>query len=229
MDEKEEVVVSPEKLRKLRNLKYFREWTDEQIIDYIKNRKKNDVPPPNPVDIVKEIPAAEEDKKEITLNEKEYNEMFRKYFNKYKKELDVDMNKANDIESLRALVRFIIQAEQVDKAIFNEQRKDNPNTLVLKHLGDFQRTVQQNVNEIQDRLGISRKQRKEKQVDSLPVYIKGIQDKAKKFWERSTTPVRCEKCRIELGRYWLNFPDTIKNVHFELICENCKETIIYDR
>lgn len=226
MEEKEqEIIVSPEKLRKLRNLKYFRDWTDDQIIEWAKNRKKNEPPPPSPVSIVEEIPT--DDKQEIELDEKQYEIKYKKYLAQYRKELGVDMNNANDAESLRALARYIIQHEQVNKAIFNEQKKKEPHPQTLKGLGDFQRTVQQNINEIQDRLGVSRKQRKEKQIDSVPLYIKDLQNKAKKFWERSTVPIKCEKCHIELARYWLNFPDMVQKIHFELKCDNCKEIIIY--
>lgn len=225
-EEKEEIpVVSPEKLRKLRNLKYFRDWTDDQIIEWAKQRKKNEPPPPSPTSITSEIPVV--DKETVSMDAEEYDKKYKKYLAQYRKELGVDMNNTNDAESLRSLVRYVIQHEQVNIGIFNEQKKPVPNTKVLKDLGDFQRTVQQNINEIQDRLGISRKQRKEKQVDSVPLYIKGIQDKAKKFWERSTLPVRCERCHIELARYWLNFPDMVQKVHFELRCDNCKEIVIY--
>src|SRR5260221_13115472 len=95
-EEVQEIIVSPEKLRKLRNLKYFRDWTDEQIIEWAKNRKKNDVPPPSPIDIVKDIPVANPG--DIVIDEQEYENKFKKYLTKYKKELAVDMNNANDAE-----------------------------------------------------------------------------------------------------------------------------------
>lgn len=220
----EEFIISEAKLRKLRNLKYFRDWTDEQIILSIKNKEKGKAPP-NPADIIAEIPVGKD--APPTLDEEEYKKKFNTYLSKYRKEFGVDMNDANDAESLRSLVRYIIQQELVDKAIITEQMKPSPYPATLKGLGDFQRTLQQNINEVTTNLGISRKTRKEKQVDDIPQYIKMIQDKAAAFWERKTVPVRCEKCRIELARYWINFPDTVGKISFELECDKCKEKVIY--
>jgi len=222
-----EEIISAAKLKRLRNLKYFREYTDDQIIEWVKNKEKNKVPPADPKDIISDS-APEEVKGALDINLDEYKKTFDAYLKKYRKEFGVDINDANDAESLRALVRYIIQQELIDKAILTEANKSSgahPGT--LKALGDFQRTVQQNVNEIQDKLGISRKVRKDKQVDDIPQYLKGLQKKAAAFWERSTVPVRCQNCRIELARYWLNFPDIVDSVTFKLTCDKCKEKIIY--
>lgn len=222
-----EEIVSAAKLKRLRNLKYFRDYTDDQIIAYVKNKEKNKVPPADPKDIISdEAPAEVKEVLDVSLDE--YKKKFETYLKKYRKEFGVDINDANDAESLRALVRYIIQQELIDTAILKESSKASgahPGT--LKALGDFQRTVQQNVNEIQDKLGISRKMRKDKQVDDIPQYLKGLQKRAAEFWERSTVPIRCEKCRIELARYWLNFPDIVDSVTFQLTCDKCKEKIIY--
>lgn len=220
-----EEIISATKLKKLRNLKYFRDYTDDQIIQWVKNKEKNKVPPPNPNDIISDAPP--EVQGELELPAEDYEKLFDTYLKKYRKEFAVDINDANDASSLRAMVRYIIQQELVDKAILKEASKPQPHPGTLKALGDFQRTIQQNLNEIQDKLGISRKQRKEKQVDDIPQYITALKKKAKDFWERSTVPVRCEKCKIELARYWLNFPDTVKTIKFELECDKCHEKIVY--
>jgi hypothetical protein len=219
-------IISAAKLKRLRNLKYFRDYTDDQIIAYVKNKDKNKVPPVNPADIISDAPD-EVQTAVADINLEEFKKKFDTYLKKYRKEFGVDINDANDAESLRSLVRYVIQQELIDTAILKESSKTSPHPGTLKALGDFQRTVQQNVNEIQDKLGISRKIRKDKQVDDIPQYIKSLQDKAAKFWERSTVPIRCEKCRIELARYWVNFPDTVTTVRFEMTCDKCKEKIIY--
>lgn len=223
-----EEIISAAKLKKLRNLKYFRDYTDDQIIQWVKNKEKNKVPPPNPSDIISDLPPeAQSTDAALSLNKEEYKKLFDNYLKRYRKEFGVDINDANDAESLKSLVRYVIQQELINDAILLESNKKPPHPGTLKAFSDFQRTVQQNVNEIQDKLGISRKARKDKQVDDIPQYINQLQKKAKDFWERSTVPIRCEKCRIELARYWLNFPDTVKKVSFELQCDKCKEKIIY--
>lgn len=238
----EEFTISEAKLKKLKNLKFFKykndiydPWTDEEITAHIKGRQKGQRPPSAP-EVVGDLPPAAQ--QQVAMDEKELQKKFDRYLLKYRKEFGVDLNEANDIESLRAYVRYVIQSEMVDKAILTEQSKPSPYTKTLKELGDFQRTLQQNMNEIQDRLGISRKQRKDKQVDDIPQYINEIQQKAKNFWNRKTVPVVCEKDRIELARIWLNFEDVITvkdniethhtpSIRYEGMCPKCHEMIVY--
>jgi hypothetical protein len=228
-DEKEqespipEDIISEAKLKKLKNLKFFRDWSNEQIIEWVKNKKKNEVPPVEPP-ALGEIPGVQS-----SYNEEEYKKQYNQYLQRYKKEYSVDMNDANDAEALKSLVRYIIQLELVDTNILKEQHARNPQHQVLKGLGDFQRSVQMNINELQEKLGITRKARKQQQVDDFPKYVQLIQKKAKDFWERKTVAVRCEKCKIELARYWLNFVDKTELVRFEIQCEKCGEKVLYSQ
>lgn len=224
----EEIVVSESKLKKLKNLKYFRangpskrDWSNEEIIEWVRNKKRNEVPPIEPP-ALGEIPGVVE-----TFNQEEYKKQYNQYLLKYKKEYSVDMNDANDAEALKALVRYVIQLELVDTNILREQHSSAPSHQVLKGLGDFQRSVQMNINELQEKLGITRKARKQQQVDDFPKYVMAIQKKAKDLWERKTVPVRCETCKIELARYWLNFADKVHLIRFEITCEKCKEKVFY--
>lgn len=229
-EEKEKKPISEAKMRKLRNLKYFRDWSEEQIQEWYRLRHGDDeAPPEKPPEIQKaeQQQASTESPVEASFNPEEYKKKFNTYINRYKKEYAVDMNEANDAEALRALVRYLIQLERADEIIMEEQASKSPDHRILKGLGDFQRSIQMNVNELQDKLGISRKQRKEKQVDDIPEYIRGIRKKALDFWNRKTVPVRCEKCKIELARYWLNFPDKVTKVNFEVICEKCGTDISF--
>lgn len=218
-------IVSDQKIKRMRNLKFFRDYTDDQIREWASKRQKGQKPPINPADITTGTPIPPDEA--AGMDEEEFKKKTQTYLNKYKKEYGVDMNDSNDAESLRQLVRLIIQLELIDHSILVEQHKKNPNHTALKGYGDFQRSVQQSVNEIQTSLGISRKARKEKQVDDIPEFIAGVRKKALDFWERKTVPIKCERCRIELARYWLNFPDMVQGIRFELTCDKCKEKIIY--
>jgi ribosomal protein L44E len=228
MDEREEETPIPEdiisevKLKKLKNLKYFREWSNDQIIEWVRNKKKDEVPPVEPPDLGN-VPGGIKPQ----FDAEEYKKKFNTYLQKYKREYAVDMNDANDAEALTALVRYKIQLELINDNILNEQHEKHPNHQVLKGLGDFQRSVQMNINELQEKLGITRKARKQQQVDDFPKYVSTIQKKAKDLWNRKTVAVRCEKCHIELARYWLNFADQTKKVQFEIVCDKCKEEVHY--
>lgn len=230
MEEEEKKPVSEAKLRKLRNLKYFRDWDDEQIQEWYRLRHGDDeAPPPEPPILSGNTQTTDSDTivPEPSLNAEDYKKKFNSYLNRYKKEYAVDMNEANDAEALRSLVRFLIQLERADEVSNEELAQKTPDHRVLKGLGDFQRSLQMNINELQGQLGISRKQRKEKQVDDIPQYIREIRQKAKEFWTGKTVPVRCEKCKIELARYWLNFPDRTKKINFELTCDKCGTGVSY--
>lgn len=218
----EEEEISDVKVRKLKNLKMFRNMSDEEVRQYIRNRPK--VSKPTEPLFVKE----ETKTPEMEYDEEEYRKKYKEYMRKYLKEYGVDMNDANDAQALESLVKLIIQFEVIDENIMKLQRTKGFDSRTLKNMGDYQRSVQTSITELQDRLGISRKMRKEKQVDDIPQYIRELQLKARDFWNRTTTSVRCQKCQVELARYWLNFPDRVEEVSFHIVCDKCQEKLIYN-
>jgi len=215
--------LSPDKLIKIKNLKMFKNMSDDEIQEYFKNRKSNKPEPPAPLVQPEDGDLAAQ----LEYDKAEYEKKYKTYMQRYKKEYDADMNDANDVQALEALVRFVIQIEVIDENVRNLQKSKNFDSRTLKNMGDFQRSVQMSINELQDRLGISRKSRKDRQADDFPAYVKQIQKKASEFWKRTTNPVTCQKCQIELARFWLNFPDNVDVAHFEIMCEKCKEKVVY--
>jgi hypothetical protein len=204
------------KINRMRNLAMFKGKTDGEILEYIL-RKEGEKR-------VKEIPVREE-----SLS---YNARYKRLIDRFQTEYGVDMNESNDTEALKLLVKHTLQLETLDLQIRNLQEKEamtNEDTRTLKNLADVQRSLVTSVTELQDRLGISRKARKEKQADDVPQFLEGLKAKAQDFFDRKTVQVRCEKCQIELGRYWLNFPKRPSKIRLELVCERCEETILYAR
>lgn len=201
------------KLKRLRNLRMFHGKSDEEIIAYLQNREPK--PEPEPEDAVP------------VDDDVAYDRKFKSRFNKLKEEYAVDMNESNDVETLRQLVRVVIQLETIDKTFRKIEKAGD--TRELKNLSDVQRALIQSTNDLQDKLGISRRQRKEKTVDDIPQYVAMLKEKARKVWDRETVAVRCEKCEIELARYWLNFPKKTNKLSFEGECWKCGERVIYNR
>jgi hypothetical protein len=211
-------LITPARLNRMRNLKPYRGKTDEELIEIIKNR-----------------PA-----RTPTIRKKsaqDYDTVFAERLAVLQKEFAVDMNQSNDVETLKSLVRHQIQLEKVNTDIDTVQRKDSltvDDYKNLKALGDFQRTITTSVNEFQDKLGISRKQRKEKAIDDIPKWIDSTLEKAANFFERKTTVITCPKCKIELGRFWLNFRNSTGLVSGEVLnnsmelslqCWKCEEQV----
>lgn len=208
------------KMKKVRNLKMFKGKTDEEIIEFYRNRAPQPEPGLRAVVIPAEAPP------EIT-SDALYEKSFKSKLKALQSEYGIDMNNSNDAELLRSLVRLIIQQETVNTQITKLQREDEVDTRTLKNLGDYQRSLISSVTEIQDKLGIARKIRQDKEVDEVAVFILDLKKKAKEFFDRKTVQVRCENCSVELGRYWLNFSKNTRKVHMEIKCPKCETELIH--
>jgi hypothetical protein len=203
--------LSPGKIKRLRNLPMYKDKTDEEIQEAMRQRSLE---------------------RPVSANgAKAYTERFEDKFNALKEEFGLDMNNSNDVETLTLLVRHIIQSENTDKSIIDLQSGNLTEVSIknLKALGDFQRDLTMSITDLQEKLGISRKTRKEKAADDLPQFIEGILEKAKTLFDRETVIVECQNCNIELIRYWLNFPDLTTQSQFVTECPHCQERVVYNR
>lgn len=199
------------RLKKLKNLRMFKDKSDDEIIAYMNSR------PP---------------KTDVTLKKTsiDYEKAFKDRMSTLQRDYGVDMNDSNDVEALRSLVRHLLQAEAADRQIRGLQELDHltdEDVRTLKNLGDFQRGIQTTISDLQDKLGITRKVRKEKSVDDIAQYIQKVRRQAKDLYDRKTIVIKCEKCSIELARFWLNFPNVAQKISFESECWRCKEKVIY--
>lgn len=209
----EEIIISEIKMKRLRNLKMFKGKSDEEIYEFYRNRE----PKPEPPDI------PENDL--IVPDDQTFEKKFQKKVKTLKDEYG-DLNES-DMELIRTLARLSVQLELSDKMIIRMQQDDEVDTRNLKNLGDYQRQLVQSINELQDKLGIARKQRKEKQVDDVAIFMTDLKTRAKTFFDKKTVVIRCDKDKVELARYWLNFPDYAELVHFEGKCWKCGEKRVY--
>lgn len=216
MSEQELEELTEAKLKKLRNLLMFKDKTDDDIREFYKNRK--------PKDPVIKIPA---EVLSSGSDDEQYDRNFKMKLKALQSEYGLDMNNSNDAELLRSLVRHIIQQENVNIQIVKLQQEEELDTRTLKNLGDYQRTLVTSITDMQEKLGIARKLRKEKQIDDVAVFITDLKERAKTFFDKKTVQVRCGNCQIELVRYWLNFPDLTQVAHFEVECWKCHEKVVY--
>lgn len=215
----EEEELSEGRLKQLRNLKMFKGKSDDEIREFWKNRKPKPVAPP-----------PDEEDEEFEASDAAYQRKFNRKLAALREEFDIDFDSPNDSEMLKSLVRHTIQHENVDKQIRKlTTSKEGVDTRVLKNLGDYQRSLMTTITDLQDKLGISRKQRKADNVDDFPSFITNLKEKAKDYWEKTTHSVRCGNCQIELARYWLNFPKLTYTVTYEVECWKCHERVIYKR
>lgn len=220
MDNDSNIINFDAELKKMKNLKPYQNKTDEELREILERRKAAKAAPRDPKDGSRRRKPDEYDKR--------FNEKLMQLQN----EFALDMNSSNDVESLKLLVRLQIQNENLSDDIDDIQRlpsRTSEDYRNLKNLGDVQAGVVRSINELQDKLGINRKQRKEKAEDDIPQFISGLLDKAKKEYDAKTTVIYCPKCQIELYRFWLNFPHMENKMDVSLTCWKCEEKILYAR
>lgn len=219
MDEDNVIQLDDARLKKLKNLKPYRNKTDEEIRAIFAARVQ--VTPP--------VKSASTGRKEPSSTE-EYDKKFNKKLLQIQNEYTLDMNDSNDTENLRNLVRQQIQLENVVRDIEAIQKKEvlaTDDYLKLEKLGKFQSGILSSISTLEDKLGISRKFRKEKKADDMPVFMNDLLARAKEFFEKQTIEIRCPTCKIELSRLWLNFPNLKNEVEMSLECFKCGEMIIW--
>lgn len=221
------------RIKQMRNLALFRDKTEEEIIEWILKREERQKLEPKKEKVIKQ-PEPETKLEDVVpkfgdsvTEDEKHERLFQEKLTGLQKEYGIDMNNSNDAEMLKALTRHIIQQEIVDRQIIRLQREPELDTRTLKNLGDYQRSVVATITDLQEKLGISRRQRKEKQVDSIPQFVDLTRKNARIVWERRTVPVKCQTCEIELARTWLNFPKEENRVNMELTCWKCKELVLF--
>lgn len=216
------------KIKQMKNLAMFKDKTDEEILEWIKKReeRQRNEEPEKPV---RQPTRKTKEEQTEEAADAEYKVLFEEKLAQLKTEYGIDMNNSNDAEMLKSLVEQSIQKDVVNKQIIRLQREPELDTRTLKNLGDYQKGLITTITDLQEKLGINRKQRKEKQVDSIPQFVELVRSRASEVWNRSTHPVRCENCEIELARYWLNFPDLAAIINLELECWKCGERVVYSR
>jgi uncharacterized protein with PIN domain len=214
MDDDSVIEITEGQIKRLKNLGPYKDKTDDEIRELILKKRRTN----------KEATSTSRS------TDKSYDQRFNDKLKLFETEFAVDMNNSNDAESLNNLIRLLIQSEDVDKdirGIQTVQQKDKDDVFILQKLGDFQRDLHMSIADLQDKLGITRKVRKEKAVDDIPQWIDGVLAKAKDFFDRQTKTVECPKCNIELVRYWINFPDLTSIADFTTECPHCGEIIKY--
>jgi len=201
--------------KQMQNLRPYKNKTLDEIMGILEQRQNES-----------KVPSESKPKKPVDA----YDERFNKKFNTLKNEFSLDMNDSNDVEALKTLVRYQIQHENVTRDIDNIQKKENltrDDYQSLKTLGEFQTGVSRSMIDLQDKLGISRKQRKEKNQDDVPKFIGDLLARGKKAFDEKTTKIECPRCMIELGRIWFNFPNLDNEIQASLQCWKCSEKVEY--
>jgi len=129
----------------------------------------------------------------------ELNQKLQAYLDTY--ELD-DLNRANDLSSLRQLANFEIIIANLQEQIGSLKDLDT-NSKVVKDLSTALRDNEQSYSQLQINLGIDRKKRQEEGNESVLDYITKLKEQAKKKLAARLKVLRCNACNLPLGKYYI--------------------------
>lgn len=168
----------------------------------------------------------------------ELNEKLSTYLETY--EVD-DLNRANDLSSLRQLAQYeiIIENMQGELASIKNSGSD---TKRIKDLSTALRDAVNSYTSLQTTLGIDRKKRQSDSEESVVSYIDKLKDQAKKFLDARFSVLRCSACNLPLMKYYIYIKEKgeigsieskkkpIKNIKYklEVECPKCGKTVSID-
>lgn len=221
MDEENIINLDDAKLRKLKNLRAYKDMPDEEIRRRYLEKQ-----------ITIKRPVARKMTSKPTDKIDDSDKKFRTKLRQLQRDNGIDMNDSNDAENLKNLARQQIMPENATRDIDLIQGKDSlasDDYLKLEKLGKFQSGILASIATLEDKLGISRKYRKDKQVDDATQFISSLLAKSKTYFDKQTIKITCPKCKIELGRFWLNFPSLKNEMDLNMQCQNCEEMVLYSR
>jgi len=155
-------------------------------------------------------------------------------------ELD-DLNRANDLASLRQLAQFeiIIDNLQVELSAIKTAGAD---TKRVKDLNTALRDAVNSYTSLQTTLGVDRKKRSSDSEESVISYIDKLKDQSKKFWDSRLKVLKCKECNLPLMKYYIyvlekgepgsmeadnNSPEPIK-YSFKVECPRCEKMVNLD-
>jgi hypothetical protein len=116
-------------------------------------------------------------------------------------ELD-DLNKANDLASLRQLAQYeiIIESLQGELASIKKIGSDSKR---VKDLNTALRDAVNSYTSLQTILGIDRRKRQSEADESVLSYIDKLKDQAKKVWGIRLKVLKCKTCNLPLMKYYI--------------------------
>lgn len=155
-------------------------------------------------------------------------------------ELD-DLNKANDLASLRQLAQFELIIESIQEEL-SSMKTVGEDTRRVKDLNTALRDAVNSYTSLQQNLGIDRRKRKSESEETVLSYIDKIKSQAKKMWRARLKVLKCNVCNLPLAKYYIYItekgekrsiaaedkPIEIIKYKFEVECPRCGRMVSTD-
>lgn len=127
------------------------------------------------------------------------NEKLKTYLETF--ELD-DLNKANDLDSLKQLAQFEIIIENIQNELAS-MKNIGDDTRKVKDLNTALRDAVNSYTSLQGTLGIDRKKRQSESEESVLSYVEKLKFQAKKMLKDRLQILKCKKCHLPLMKYYI--------------------------
>jgi len=112
-----------------------------------------------------------------------------------------DLNKANDLASIRQLAQFEIIIESLQEELASMKSIDDAKR--VKDLNTALRDAVNSYTSLQTTLGIDRRKRQSDADESVLSYIDKLKDQAKKIWNIRLKVLKCKDCNLPLMKYYI--------------------------
>jgi hypothetical protein len=182
-----------DEFKRLRNLRQYRDLTDDEFAEEMEKRVLRIAP-------IKEFEARIERK-----------------LKEFEEDYDLTDMKINDKATLRALAQNMITLEDLENFTYNLRQEGitESNMMLLDKVSGQMSRIRSDMSKQQDDLKITRKTRKADKEESVINYIKDLQIKAKRAYEERMSFVLCPECNMLLGTAWFLWPNADNKLSFK--------------
>lgn len=186
---KEKKIAVPYK-SKLRNLKQYKDLTDEEFEEKFSKEFLGLAP------------------------EREWEHRIQIKLAEFGQDYNLDDLKINDKYSLRALAAAILRLEDWDTLLGRllAENITDVTMMSIDRISKIQSDLRRDIGTIQDNLKISRKTRRSEKEEDAITFLEELKVKAKKFYEQKMMYVFCPKCGELLATMWFLYPKFKSNV-----------------
>ena len=177
------------KLKRQRNLKQFKNLTDNQFEERMEKKVLN-------------VQTSEAFEKRIS-----------KKWAEFENDYDLSDLKINDRDSLRALIQMQLTYEDYEQHMYQLRSEGISEASVFSNekIGKFMSDLRSDISKVQNDLNITRKVRKSDKDISTLASIEDLKQKAKIFYESKMSYIFCDKCNMLLATVWTLYPEEERN------------------
>jgi hypothetical protein len=215
-------IVIPRQWKRRRNLKQYKDMTDEEFIAFMEeteggvtlNSTKVKGKPKSMKDVGEElidIPI---------VSDEEFAERVQAKFDSLEEGYDLSGMKANDLELTNALCWAFVQLEVYQTSIRAMTSSTGSIVMfepIIKSISTMMKELRADISKMQIDLNITRKIRSSDKDASVVSAWDSLQKSARDFYDQKMAYIYCPKCRQLLSTTWFLYPNG--NNIIELVCE----------